>query len=281
MISDGLLVLDKPSGLTSRAAVDRALRWFPRRTKLGHTGTLDPLATGVLVLCIGKATRLVEYVQRMNKAYHSLFTLGARSSTDDADGEITPISAHDPGLAAIEKGLAGLQGRLEQVPPAFSAAHVEGQRAYDLARRGQDVALTARPVHVYRIEILKYEHPQLEVQVECGKGTYIRSLARDLGAMLGVGAYVSLLRRTRVGPFVPEQATPLEADAPRVLPTALALADLPRVDLHETDVPRLRQGQAVPVAAPDAPEVAVFASDAVVAVARVQGGLLWPDKVLA
>ncbi|MGL4550695.1 MAG: tRNA pseudouridine(55) synthase TruB [Gemmataceae bacterium] len=279
METEGLVVLDKPQGITSRDAVDRAQRWFPRRTKLGHTGTLDPLATGVLVLCVGAATRLAEYVQRMSKAYDSTFVLGATSDSDDADGVVTPRGgAADPGIDAVRAGLARLVGALDQVPPAFSAAHVGGRRAYDLARRGEEVRLEPRRVTVYGIEVRRYEYPELEVSVECGKGTYIRSLARDLGEALGVGAYVASLRRTRVGPFTPDQAS-RDGDV-RVVPAGLALAELPRVEVDEAAVTRLRQGQAVPVAAADAAEVAVFAAGRAVAVGAVSGGALRPGKVL-
>src|SRR5205823_760906 len=144
---DGLLVVDKPTGITSRAAVDRAQRWFPRGTRLGHTGTLDPLATGVLVLCAGIATRLAEYVQHMAKTYRTTVRLGARSDTDDADGTVTPVQVEcAPERAAVEESLRGSLGDIEQVPPAFSAAKVTGKRAYDLARRGEEVTLAARHV---------------------------------------------------------------------------------------------------------------------------------------
>jgi tRNA pseudouridine55 synthase len=280
MTHEGLLVVDKPRGLTSRAAVDHALNWFPRKTKLGHTGTLDPLATGVLVLCLGRATRLVEYVQRMSKAYRSTFTLGVTSTTDDADGTLTPVSSHDPGEEAVRAALATLVGTLEQVPPAFSAALVGGRRAYDLARRGREVQLEARPVQVYGITLVRYAYPEVEVHVECGKGTYIRSLARDLGAALGTGAFVSVLRRTRVGPFTPEQATPLDAPTPTLLPTALALAELPRADIAVADRERLCQGQAVAVTGNDADEAVVWCGDELAAVGRIVGGRIYPDKVL-
>src|SRR5207237_473626 len=144
---DGLLVLDKPHDLTSRAAVDRAMRWFPRGTKLGHTGTLDPLATGVLVLCIGRATRLTEFVQEMPKIYLTEITLGARSATDDAEGPITPVEiASPPSRAAIEAALPTFVGMIDQVPPAFSAAKLAGRRAYDLAREGRATELATRSV---------------------------------------------------------------------------------------------------------------------------------------
>src|SRR5262245_19826772 len=183
---DGLLVLDKPGGITSRDAVDRAQRWFPRRTRIGHTGTLDPLATGVLVLCLGVATRLTEYVQRMAKTYRSTFRLGARSDTDDADGTVTPFTeAPVPSDADVRACLAGFVGEIEQTPPPYSAAKVTGRRAYGLARRGEDVELAPRRVQIYGIDVLAYNYPLLELEVRCGKATYIRSLARDAGERLG------------------------------------------------------------------------------------------------
>jgi tRNA pseudouridine55 synthase len=267
--------------MTSRAVVDRALRWFPRKTKLGHTGTLDPLASGVMVLCLGRTTRLVEYVQRMNKAYHSIFTLGASSDTDDAEGTLRAVSSADPGEAAVRRELAKLVGTLHQVPPAYSAAHVEGRRAYELARGGQEVQLEARPVQVYALKLVRYCYPEVEVEVECGKGTYIRSLARDLGTALGVGAYVSKLRRTRVGPFTPQQATPLDAPCPTLLPAALALADLPHAQIAPTDVARLRQGQPVPLLVGlDSDSAAIWAAGTLVAIGRIHDGRVYPDKVL-
>ena len=276
----GLVVLDKPGGMTSRAALDRTQRWFPRRTAIGHTGTLDPLATGVLVACVGPATRLAEYVQRMRKAYRSTFVLGAVSDTDDADGKVEAVAgAVDPGEVAVRDGLARLVGRLSQTPPAYSAAHVDGKRAYDLSRRGQEVKLDARPVDVYGIDVLRYAWPELEVEVRCGKGTYIRSLARDLGAALGVGGHVRVLRRTRVGPFVPEQAIPLDATESVLMPMELAVADLPRVALAEGQARLLRTGQGVPGAMEG--ECAAFDGPRLVAVCMGAGGVLRPVKVLA
>jgi tRNA pseudouridine55 synthase len=285
----GLLVLDKPGGMTSREAVDRALRWFPRGTRVGHTGTLDPLATGVLVLCVGTATRLTEYVQRMGKTYRTGLRLGARSDTDDADGTITPAPVErPPDRDEVLRRLAEFVGALDQVPPAHSAAKVTGRRAYDLARRGEEVSLQPRRVEVYGIDLLGYEYPQLELEVRCGKGTYIRSLARDLGERLGCGALVETLRRTRVGPFEPGGAVPLDADAAtvrsRLLPVSAAVAELPGVTLDPGEVVRLRQGQAVPLpgdAAGD--EVAVYdGAGGLVAVAVLDRArrCLRPEKVL-
>jgi tRNA pseudouridine55 synthase len=285
----GLLVLDKPGGLTSRDAVDRAQRWFPGGTRLGHTGTLDPLATGVLVLCVGAATRLTEYVQRMEKVYRTTLALDRRSDTDDLDGVVEHVvfPGPHPDRAEVERCLQSFLGEIEQVPPAFSAAKVAGRRAYALARQGEEVALAPRRVRIHAIEVLAYEYPLLELRVRCGKGTYIRSLARDVGAKLGCAGMVTALRRTRVGPFTEAQAFRLDVDAATaragLLPLSAAVADLPRVTLPDPDIVRLRQGQAVPFARDDGAEVAVFdPAGNLVAVATVEGrgGLLRPAKVL-
>jgi tRNA pseudouridine55 synthase len=292
----GLLVLDKPQGITSRDAVDRALRWFPRGTRVGHTGTLDPLATGVLVLCVGAATRLTEYVQDMDKTYRTRLLLGARSDTDDADGAITPVEgARAPEPAEVQERLRAFLGEIEQVPPAYSAARVAGQRAYDLARGGEAVSLRPRRVSVYNIDVLDHAYPHLELEVRCGKGTYVRSLARDLGERLGCGALVETLRRTRIGPFTEAEAVGLdletEAARARLLPLAAAVAGLPRLTVTAAQAARLRQGQALPLAGtalaqggvPARDQVAVFdPADALVGVAELrQGrGVLVPAKML-
>lgn len=246
----GLLVIDKPAGITSRDAVDRAQDWFPRGTPLGHSGTLDPLATGVLVLCVGKATRLVEYVQRMPKTYRAGIVLGARSDTDDADGTIVATSPlPSPAMDEVRQQLVSFIGDTLQVPPAYSAAKVTGRRAYAMARRGEEVSLAARSVTIHAIEMVNYTFPLLEIEVRCGKGTYIRSLARDLGERLGCGGYIQTLRRTRVGCFDVSAAVSLDADAGAaqraLLPLALAASDLPQRTVADGDAVRLRQGQAL------------------------------------
>jgi tRNA pseudouridine55 synthase len=290
----GLLVLDKPPGITSRDAVDRALHWFPRGTRVGHTGTLDPLATGVLVLCLGSATRLTEYVQRMRKTYQATFLLGARSDTDDADGEVHQVEGvQPPTLDTLIAALDTFVGVQEQVPPAFSAAKISGRRAYELARGGKEVSLAARKVAIYDIRLLGYAYPRVEVEVRCGKGTYIRSLARDLGERVGCGALVESLRRIRVGPFDLTEAVDLDTSPDvartRLLPVSAALTGLPRVELEAAQMARLRHGQAVPVAdslatsaTPEGAEIAVFdPAGALVAVGllRRAQGLIVPLKV--
>jgi tRNA pseudouridine55 synthase len=283
----GLLVLDKPAGITSRDALNRAQRWLPRGTKVGHTGTLDPLATGVLVICLGVATRLAEYVQDMGKTYRAVIRLGARSDTDDADGTVTPGPTGSPvDRAAVEEALRGFVGEIEQVPPAYSAAKVGGRRAYEVARRGGDVELAARRVTVYGIDILAYDYPRLEIEVRCGRGTYIRSLARDLGERLGCGGYIEALRRTRVGPFAVEDGVPLDSDVAaavaKLLPPSGAVSEMPRVTLDELTVARLRHGQAVPAPPAQPGEIAVFdRRGELVAVAQLDetDGPLRADKV--
>jgi tRNA pseudouridine55 synthase len=245
---NGLLVLDKPGGMTSRDAVNRVQKWFPRRTKIGHTGTLDPLATGVLVVCVGRATRLADYVQAMGKSYASRFRLGATSTTDDADGEVTETAnVIPPTRELIDTALKSFVGTVDQVPPAVSALKLNGVRAYELARRGKGPALGSRVVRIDAIHVTRYEWPFLDVEVDCGKGTYIRSIARDLGDVLGCGGLVQTLRRTRVGPFRAEQGIGLEADPASVTlrPMAEAVTGLPRVTLEPEVIRGLQNGQVV------------------------------------
>lgn len=290
---NGIVVIDKPSGITSRAAVDRALRWFPKATRVGHTGTLDPLATGVLVLCVGVATRLTEYVQAMDKVYRAGILLGCRSDTDDADGIVTTSEdTGRPNCEDVRRALDGFIGEIEQVPPQFSAAKVTGRRAYQLARRGQEVALEPRRVRIYSIEILRYEFPRMEIEVRCGKGTYIRSLARDLGERLGCGGLIESLRRSRVGCFTEKEATSLEIDKGdvKLLPVEMAVSGLEKVHLSSESIERLRRGQAVdwvddglPASLEDSASgvVAVFDREGkLVGIARSEASRLLPERVL-
>jgi tRNA pseudouridine55 synthase len=269
----GLLVLDKPVGITSRDAVDRALAWFPRKTRVGHTGTLDPLASGVLVLCIRQATRLTEYIQNMAKTYVADVMLGARSATDDAEGPISPVTVDaPPNRAAVDEALMTFVGQVKQVPPAFSAAKVTGRRAYSLARQGVEIELAPRTVRIDAIETLAFDYPRVRLEIRCGRGTYIRSLARDLGERLCCGGYVDKLRRTSVGPFTTDMAVPLNADVAtahaRILPLAAAVAELPSVTLTPDAVTRLRNGQSASAPITSHGEFAVFdATGALVAIA--------------
>ena len=232
---NGLLVIDKPGGMTSRDVVNRVQRWFPKGWKVGHTGTLDPLATGVLVVCVGAATRLADLVQGMGKSYQSRFRLGARSDTDDADGTVTPVSVVTPPTAErVRAALESFVGHIEQVPPVYSALKLGGKRAHELARRGKEVSLAPRMVRVDAVRLLGYDWPFVDVEIDCGKGTYIRSIARDLGERLGCGGLVETLRRTRVGSFTTEQGigidvTPEQGRA-KLLPVEAVTRWAPKAD---------------------------------------------------
>ncbi len=206
----GFLVLDKPLGISSMAAV-RVVRARAGGTKTGHAGTLDPLATGVLVLALGKATKSIDQIMVTDKRYATVVDLTAFTTTDDLEGERSEVSiAQPPTKAQIQATLRSFTGRIMQRPPQRSAIKVGGRRAYALSRRGETVDLPPRPVDVYCLEIRRYDWPELELYVHCGKGTYIRSLARDIGEALGTGGHCHSLRRLAVGPFAEEDARSLE-----------------------------------------------------------------------
>lgn len=246
----GLLNINKPSGITSRTAVNRVAR-LVRGTKIGHAGTLDPLAEGVLVICLGQATRLVPFVHQSSKRYVATYLLGRSSPTDDVDGDVTVIeSGNAPSEAELRATFAGFTGTILQRPPAFSAVKVKGERAYAIARRGGDVQLSAKPVRIHRIELLAYCYPQLILDVTCGTGMYLRSLGRDIGATLGTGAIMSALRRTEIGPFHIDASCRLESLTPVTLATELqpairAVAHLPQVELSAQQVTAVRHGQRI------------------------------------
>ena len=198
----GVLNLNKPAGVTSRDVVNVVQR-LVKPVKVGHAGTLDPMATGVLLVCVGGATRLISLLQRASKTYVAAFRFGQRSDTDDSTGMITDVSIDGdvPSEQQLRKVLSAFVGTIEQVPPAFSAVKVNGQRAYAKARRGETVELKARSVQVFAIDVLDYSWPHLTLQIECGSGTYIRSIARDLGESLGCGGLMTSLERTAIGAF--------------------------------------------------------------------------------
>lgn len=268
----GLLNLDKPAGMTSRTAVD-AIERLVRPAKVGHAGTLDPIATGVLVLCLGSATRLISFVQEGRKTYLATFRFGVTSITDDIEGFVSSVP-NAPRLtrSEIEAALPEFLGTIEQVPPVFSAVHVDGKRAYELARRGEAVALAPRPVKIYRYEVAAFheESQELIAEIECGSGTYIRSLGRDLAKRLGTAAVMTGLRRTAVGPFTIENAiNPLtlttETLCSKLLPAAAAVTGLQRIALDDPQTTAIRHGKFLPkpagtrLSADDL--VALFASD--------------------
>lgn len=299
----GVLNIHKPAGITSHDAVatvrkrlagETARRRKRRRRsghsiKVGHAGTLDPFANGVLVMCVGPATRLIDYIRKRPKRYVAGITLGATSTTDDPEGEITPIAgAAAPAEDRIRACLDEFLGPIDQVPPAYSAIHVDGQRAYKLARSGKEPHLSPRKVHVHRISLLRYEYPLLEIEVACGGGTYIRALARDIGERLATGGYCSALTRTTVGQFTIEDAVaPDDLDPDRhLLPATTAVDAMPKVTVEGPSADMLANGRAVRLDTPlesKAPEVAVLDPDGqLLAIAAVTGNgrNLRPLKVL-
>lgn len=220
-IIDGFLIINKPIDWTSFDVVAKVRNTLGAK-KVGHTGTLDPKATGVLVLCIGKATKMAEKITGYDKEYIAEITLGATSTTDDQEGEITPFSEGAIGESRpeeIKKLLPKFTGEIDQMPPNFSAIKVKGQRAYKAARKGNPIELKPRSITVEELELLEYQWPILKIRIHCGKGFYVRALARDIGQKLGVGAYLSALQRTRVGQFTIDQSITIEeVDESKVLP---------------------------------------------------------------
>jgi tRNA pseudouridine55 synthase len=275
---DGLVIVDKPGGMTSHDVVAKVRRLAGTR-KVGHAGTLDPMATGVLVVGVEKATRLLGYLTLTEKEYAATIRLGQTTSTDDAEGEITGrATAEGVTIEAIDQAVAGLTGEILQVPPAVSAIKVGGQRAYKLTRAGAAPELTARPVTVYEFTITGIQRVEeagemaglldLGATVRCSSGTYIRALARDLGAALGTGGHLTRLRRTRVGGYRAEDARTLDQLAERfeVVPLAqAAAAAFPRRDLTEDEARRLAHGGRLDPAGATAPAkdgpTAAFAPD--------------------
>jgi tRNA pseudouridine55 synthase len=225
----GLFNVNKPRGATSRRVVDVVKR-LVKPAKAGHAGTLDPLATGVLVVCVGPATKLIEAVQQAPKTYAATFLLGRRSETDDLEGHVVEVDVpNPPSEADVRAVLPEFVGAIDQVPPAFSAVHVDGQRAYKLARRGREVEIEPRTVEVFGIVLRRFEYPEVELEIRCGSGTYVRSIGRDLGERLGCGAVMSDLERTAIGPFLLKDAvSPDELSLVHLVSPLACLGDLPR-----------------------------------------------------
>jgi tRNA pseudouridine55 synthase len=261
----GVVVIDKPGGMTSHDVVARLRRLLGTR-RVGHAGTLDPMATGVLVAGVEKATRLLGYLALTQKTYEATIRLGAATSTDDAEGEITVITS-TAGVTedALRTAVAGLTGDIQQVPPGVSAIKINGQRAYKLTRAGAAPVLTARPVTVSSFTVSPVRRSEdfldFDAEIVCSSGTYIRALARDLGAALGVGGHLTALRRTRVGPYTLADAQGLDS-RPEVIPLAtVAAGTFPRRDLTPDEARRLSHGNFLSPSAAAPGPVAAFAPD--------------------
>lgn len=289
----GWLVLDKPLEMTSTRAVSIAKRLFFAQ-KAGHAGTLDPLATGILPIALGEATKTVPFVFDGEKVYRFTVRWGAETSTDDAEGPVVATSDKRPSRADIEALLPAFIGEIMQVPPAFSAIKVDGERAYNLARSGEDVILDARPVVIDELYIVDLPDADTAVlEARCGKGTYVRAIARDMGRALGCHGHVVGLRRTRVGPFREEEAVSIEdledaAEAGEDLesflrPVELALGDLFEINVTPSDAADLMQGRSVLIRGRDAPVLGGSAyamlKGRIIALGEIERGALHPTRV--
>lgn len=290
MSVNGILLLDKPIGITSNAALGRAKRALGIK-KAGHTGTLDPLASGLLVLCFGEATKVSAFLLDADKTYEAEVCLGVETDSEDAEGEVIARQEVPPlGVADIEKVLENFRGEIEQVPPMHSALKHRGRRLYELARNGEQVERPARAVTIHELNLDRVELPKLHLTVCCSKGTYIRSLARDIGKALGCGAHLSALRRTSSQPFHINDAIELESldqlerDPARalLLPPDQALQHLPEVRLDDQLSNRIRQGQKL-AGLPErhSGEVRIYGPESFVGIGEMDGtGHLKPRRLL-
>lgn len=290
-----IVLVDKQPGPSSHDAVADARRVLELR-RIGHTGTLDPFASGLLILCVGRATRLVEYFHLLPKSYEAEIVFGEARDTDDLTGRVTGRASLPPDLDAprLEATVAASRGRFDQRPPAYSARRADGERAYEAARRGQPVSLEARPVEVHEAKLLDWSPPAARVRYTVSTGTYVRALARDLGEALGCPAHLGALRRTHIGPFAASDATPVDEiawDGPATITPCEALAWLPSRELSAAERTRIGHGQAIgddgvqpPRIAlsdldPEGLPVALQADGELVAVARRVDYELRPEKV--
>ncbi len=297
---DGWLVVDKPAGMTSTDVVNRVRRAFGAQ-KAGHGGTLDPLATGLLPVAFGAATKTVPYVMDGTKLYHFTLRFGEARDTDDADGQVTATSPVRPDDAAIRAALPAFRGAIMQVPPVFSAVKIAGERAYDMARAGRPPDLPPRPARVDRFELIARPDPETAVfEVASGKGVYMRSLARDVALACGTLGHVAALRRLRVGPFDETMAISLDkivgsgdtepASPDLLLPVATALADIPALALTDVETSGLQHGQAISLvtlmgripsqADPEGGLVRAMAGRRVIGLCRLEDGWLCPERLL-
>lgn len=285
----GWVVLDKPVGMTSTHAVSVVKRAFSAK-KAGHAGTLDPLASGLLPIALGEATKTVPFVMDGRKAYQFTVAWGSQTETDDTEGRVIATSELRPQEDAIAALLPRFTGTILQTPPKYSAIKIAGERAYDLARDGEDVVLQPRPVEIDALSIVSHDGATTTFEAECGKGTYVRAIARDLGVALGCLGHVAHLRRTRVGPFTVTEATTVETlrsnqeEAEAALrPVASALELIPEIVVHRDAALRLKRGQSALLRGRDAPieAEAVYATSGgvLIATGSISNGELVPHRV--
>ena len=284
----GWLVVNKPGGITSATAVARIKSLVGRGAKVGHAGTLDPMATGVLPVAIGEATKTVSFMMDASKRYRFGVRWGEKRDTDDAEGTVIETSESRPAGSAVAGVLPAFIGCIEQVPPAFSALKVGGERAYALARQGRPPQLAPRTVHVSSLTLTEVDACGASFEVACGKGTYVRALARDIARAAGTVGYVSWLHRSAVGPFTDDDANPLDKVvalghspglAESLLPVDAALADIPALPLTAREADRMRHGQPVPAHGAAPGRVRAIAGSRLVALAEVGAGEARPVRV--
>jgi len=294
----GIIFLDKPLGWTSRRAVNEVSRLFSmpgrKRAKAGHTGTLDPLATGMLPILLGDATRFAETVLEAEKSYRVCFDLTYQTDTLDCEGETSQSFEGDVSLARLESVLAEFRGAIKQVPPVYSAIRIDGKRAHDMARQGREVKMKSRDVIIHTLQLVSFEFPCVTLEVSCSKGTYIRSLARDIGESLGMGGCVTVLQRLSTGGWPPAMMVTMDALCEKkdayLVPLSQWLRDFERLDLSADEAKRFLHGQRIQlkdsVIAIDAEDktVAVYATDAVIGTGTLKAGMrhmvLHPARIL-
>jgi tRNA pseudouridine55 synthase len=285
---DGVLLLDKPSGITSNGALSRVKRLF-NPAKAGHTGTLDPLASGLLPICLGSATRFAQFLLDANKRYTATVRFGIATTTQDADGDIVATSAVAFDREALDAALPKFVGRQMQLPPAHSALKHAGKPYYHYARQGIEVPRIPREVSIDRLEIVAWNSPDATLDIECSKGTYVRALSADVGDSLGCGAHLAALRRTATGGFTIDDAVTLDAleamdetqrDA-TLLPSRVMVDHLPGLRLSPEDTQRFVRGQSVVAMAYRDGPIAVFATDVLLGIADVENGVAHPRRVIA
>ena len=285
IVVDGWIVLDKSVGMTSTHAVSRLKRIYNAK-KAGHAGTLDPLASGILPVAFGEATKTVPFVQDGEKAYRFTVRWGVQTDTDDADGKAIESSDLRPSRSAIEDLLPAFTGTILQTPPAYSAIKIAGERAYDLARDGETVTIAPRNVTIHSLALVEEDDDSAVFEAECGKGTYVRAIARDLGRLLGCYGHIAALRRTRVGPFSEADAVSLDdvSETPEsaMRPIESGLAEVACVVVDRSNAARLRRGQPILLRGRDAPvSGTAYAScgGVVIATGTVEGGEMLPHRV--
>ena len=287
---DGWLVIDKPLTMGSTNVVSK-IKWSLSPTKIGHAGTLDPLASGVLPIALGRATKLIPFVMDGTKIYDFQITWGAETETDDKEGPIIQTSEKRPTEEDVRAILPKFIGMIEQVPPAYSALKIDGKRAYDLARAGSKVNLKARIIEIKELHLLRFDEVSADFRVICGKGTYVRSLGRDIGRKLGCLGYISALRRIACGPFKIEQTTDIHTfddkkENVTVLPIDIALTQMPKLDCSAEVAMRLKQGQRLKlkdimpsIPLHDASIIRILSEGNLIGLARIQSGIIHPYRM--